>query len=145
MIPRLASLFRGTDRDGSYLAPEAELSARRVPTRGPISVEDVRWAEPDVRIIEIRVPFDGFRLPEGEVHILWDGPGAARKAASGRVLAEAGTPSGPHQAGMLVRLAVRIESESAWPAGETVWIAWEPAFHLSVRVPNEPRNPSVGG
>jgi Ca-activated chloride channel homolog len=124
-------------------------------TGQPITVEDVRWAESDVLIIELRVPFDGFRLPEGEVLIHWDRPG--QKPASGSVLDEAGTPPGPHQAGMLVRLAVRIESEPAWPAGETVRIEWESRARdregdwarrdaqLSVRVPDEPRDSSARG
>lgn len=118
-----------------------------------IAVEDVHWPEPDLLVIELRVPYDGFCLPKDELRILLQRPDGTPAVARGRFVEEASSSPGPHEAGMIVRLAVRIAPETAWPAGETVLIEWkgeahvpdgnrlEVDGHMSVRIPNQPDSP----
>jgi Ca-activated chloride channel homolog len=77
--------------------------------------------EPDgTLVLEFEVPFDGFLLPDAEVYVVVGG-GFFDKAL---VVAALGSPRGPHGQGMVVRLALRLETEPAWPRVGTVTLRW---------------------
>ncbi len=119
------------------------------PPTGPV----VPWEEVHVRcvnavrepddtlVVEFEVPFDGLLLPDDAVYVVAGG-GFFDKA---RVVRELGSPTGPHASGMIVRLALRLETEPAWPPAGAVALRWsaerpggEPArarLVLDVRLP----------
>jgi Ca-activated chloride channel family protein len=94
-----------------------------------IVVEDIHWPELDLLVIELRVPYDGFCLPMDRLRILLHHPDGPPEVASARVVKEASSSPGPHEAGMIVRLAVRIAPGAEWPPGETVLIEWKGEAH----------------
>ncbi len=75
----------------------------------------------DELTIELTVPHDGFVLPRGDVKALING----RKLVGAAVVMEQSTHAGPHQAGMLVRLTLRVEAGAKWPEKGTVTLIWE--------------------
>ncbi|CAN5795217.1 hypothetical protein BH23GEM11_BH23GEM11_17290 [soil metagenome] len=74
-------------------------------------------------VLEIEVPHDGFMLPGGGtgVRVELGGGGVIRA----RVVEEASTRVGPHQAGTRVRLALRLVDHGPWPTDETMRLAWD--------------------
>ena len=131
----------------------ARLEAWLESTVGAVAVVDVHWPEPDLLVIELLVPYDGFCLPKRDLRLLLHRPVGATEAASGRIAMEASSAPGPHAAGTIVRLAVRIAPGSAWPRGESAMIAWKNEARdpdgnaremdggVVVRIPNQPDGP----
>jgi len=161
-MPAMSMLSRTIKGVGSALYSKVweqtgRLEAWLESTLQAATVVDVHWPEPGLLVVELLVPYEGFRLPKDELRILLHRRGGAPEVASGRVVTEASSAPGPHEAGMIVRLAVRIAPQVAWPAGETVMIEWkseardpdgkkrEVDGRMVVRIPNQPDGPPAPG
>ena len=93
-------------------------SVRNLPIRGPhvpsfkISETRVSQLDGQILIFEFEVPATGFLLPRDGTRVqvsFDDGIGS-----DARVLSRESSPSGPHQAGLTVRLALKLEDHHCW-------------------------------
>ncbi|HET9952813.1 MAG TPA: VWA domain-containing protein, partial [Candidatus Eisenbacteria bacterium] len=74
----------------------------------------------DVAVIEIEVPYDGFRLPKKSVMLTSD----TTRESEVEVIGEESSPAGPHKRGTVVRLALRVADRSVWTVGNNVMVRW---------------------
>ena len=97
-------------RRGSF----GDVTAPPAAPSGPIVIEGARVLRLDgqVLIFEFEVPADGFLLPRDgtEVGVSFEGEGSC----SARVLGQESSKPGPHSAGLVVRLALRLEGQLRW-------------------------------
>ncbi len=93
-------------------------------TRLQISGARVLKLDGCVLICEFEVPAEGFMLPDDEatVSVNFD-DGIATRA---QVLGKEGSPRGPHQLGLTVRLALNLEAQHTWRHQEA-WLSWTDA------------------
>ena len=119
----------------------------------PLQIEAVNvWRlGGEILVIEFETPCDGFMLLEERDKILVD----PLFLGVAHMLVDQSSPRGPHGKGLIVRLAMRIESGRVWPADGRVQVGWrgrrvlpsgkmEPVM-LSIRldVPHEIKPPAV--
>ena len=69
--------------------------------------------------LELTSPWDGFLLPRGLIRALVNG-----RAIKARVVKERSTAPGPHQAGVLVKLCIRLAG-AGWPDAGRAEVAWD--------------------
>ncbi len=100
----------------SLAQPPARLAPREVRISGGRAL---RVASDGV-FIEFETPFDGFVLPDGEVNFWLDG----KTWLIAWAVAEESTPRGPHPAGLVVRLALRLENRAEWVRARSVEVRW---------------------
>lgn len=77
--------------------------------------------EGDRLFLEIDAPLDGFVLPSGQVMVHF-GDGSIGAA---ELVVEESSPRGPHALGLLVRMVLRLVSDSSWPESGTLDLVWE--------------------
>jgi Ca-activated chloride channel family protein len=82
---------------------------------GPIVIEGARVlrVEDQILIFEFETPMDGLILPDDktEIHVVFDDSG---ETCSARVLEHESSKSGPYQAGLIIRLALKLEGHKNW-------------------------------
>ncbi|MFQ5768728.1 MAG: hypothetical protein ACE5ID_12215, partial [Acidobacteriota bacterium] len=107
-----------TDRDAPHRTsrplnlkdPSATvLQARMIRVRG------------DLLVVELEAPVDGFLLPAPPATVQAAGEGFEAEAAVDEALS---TRPGPHEKGLTLRLALRLEAAKNWPSGE-LSLCWE--------------------
>ena len=77
--------------------------------------------EPDgTLVVEFEVPYDGFVLPDEAVYAVVGG----KFFDKARVVRDLSSPPGPHARGMIVRLALRLTTESEWPRVSGLGLRW---------------------
>jgi Ca-activated chloride channel family protein len=93
------------------------------PPSGPMVIEQAHVLNLDGQILvfEFEVPVDGFLLPHDgmKVHVSFEGEGSC----SAQVLGHDSSKPGPHEAGLIVRLALRLEDHLSW-AHRSATILW---------------------
>jgi len=133
---------------------EEALPAWLAPEGGTLNVEITHWLEPDLVVIEFVVTADGFRRPGGPLRVRWSGPDGDAVEARGAVVDELSSGVGPHVAGLIVRLAIRLESPHTWPAARDAMVEWDAdghhgavhasRFRASLRIPAAPGSTDAG-
>jgi Ca-activated chloride channel homolog len=101
---------------GSFRAPPASTIEKRV-----VQATVVQRSGAELTI-EFETPSDGFQLPVGEVEVLGL-PGGPRRH-SARLVVEKSSSPGPHAAGLILRLALRLEEGGTWAAGHELSLRW---------------------
>jgi hypothetical protein len=109
----------------SGMMPEAEagLPEEAQPSRGmEISGARVLHLDGQVLIFEFEVPFAGFLLPGdgATVRVSFDDG----SSCDARVQGSESSPEGPHESGLTVRLALKLEDPYSWHHGEG-WLQWQ--------------------
>jgi Ca-activated chloride channel family protein len=74
----------------------------------------------DTVTIEFETPFQGFLLPDGEVNLWLDGK--TWRVVS--VVTDQSTPPGPHAAGLVVRLTLRLDGHPEWAQAARLEVRW---------------------
>lgn len=123
---RMASRAFSWVEDGA-VAAESAISAAPGPEPSVPGWKEVRIGcasvvrEPDgTLVVEFEVPYDGFLMPDEAAYVM-RGRAFFDKVL---VLADRSSPAGPHGRGMIVRLALRLALETAWPGAEDVTVRW---------------------
>jgi hypothetical protein len=86
----------------------------RKPPAGPVRIERARVLHVDgqILVLEFEVPVDGFLLPEDgtKIRVSFDDGDKGTARVQGRD----STEPGPHEAGITVRIALRLEGHLCW-------------------------------
>ncbi len=118
-------MARGQMRGGAPKSPTFRFGAPAA-LRPLVQATVVALMGPEL-VLEFEVPTDGFWLPSAEVEVevpsLWNLLGSSRRLTA-RVVGEKSSPPGPHAAGLIVRLALRLGEVSAWPQGTLLALSW---------------------
>ncbi len=118
--------------------------------RIPIEIRcvNVFWPDATIMIIEFKPPRRGFLLPTRGVRVI----GPHGKAVRVEVDLARSSPSGPHETGVIVRLALRIKKGSLRGPEDVSGVEWslklrkrfEPSIRLDYRIRGLNSTPSAG-
>ena len=111
LLDQLASFGGALDRAGKAMSMQG--------SSGPI-VGTVIRVDGDLLIVEIEAPFDGFRIPTGEIEAGLRGG----RAHVVEIVAEQSTQAEIVDHGVLIRLAVRRVDGTPWRMG-TIRLLWQ--------------------
>jgi Ca-activated chloride channel homolog len=103
--------------------------------RGPqfLRATVVQLAGPEL-VMEFESPFDGFHFPTGAVTVLKH-PGLVEGRRFARVVIGKSSPSGPHAAKLIIRLALQMEDGAAWLEGSLLVLFWGEDLRLKLVIP----------
>ncbi len=81
---------------------------------------NVVWLDAATVVIEFTSPHDGFVLPTADVAFERPFEKSTRLTVDGKN----SSPNGPHPAGVIIRLALRVDGDLSWSAGDDSSVSW---------------------